>query len=550
MKKLIFCVDLIFCAGLLFSQVKTEKTDSSLSVEATLPGTDKSAKITIGSPKSSTDSAGSENSIAESSAASEEESPELEADIPIPPAKRPKSPDSKKVSELEAADTEGDTVEKKKSTLKFGLESEICDLLQTMTEKEDVRFTNEVYDLFQDTKSVSVREKALDYFAKIEDPCLEDYAVKILADPYEQKNSTVESAFRYAASVKSKAAIPAAKKLLESDLGEYFNGSMEIIGAAGGEEEAKYLADYLDSDDLSVQEKQQLVRMLGKLKAVATYDTLADLAQNKDENKFVRMYSAESIGEMEKNDAIPILVELYEDSDPNVRTSAVKGLAHFASDADAKKTIIQATRDSYFRTRLEAIKAIKENSIKDADEYLIYRAKNDPEGVVKESCYKAIAALDTGDGNDYLVSQITDKKVSDNVKAKIADALLEAGNSGKSEIAELAKSVVKDDRRKPLRYALGKAMAKYPDGSFSDICVEYIESKDVSTQGTGLDMYASGKYGAASSLVEDLSTKVSNDPKKRNANAMKAARILGKDPEKIAEQNDAADAKKTDPNAK
>ncbi|MCR5725260.1 MAG: HEAT repeat domain-containing protein, partial [Treponema sp.] len=343
--------------------------------------------------------------------------------------------------------------------------------------------------------------------------------------------------------VKTKEAVNPVLTLIEGENPEYFNNALDTIGEIGGDREAAYLADFLDREDLTVAQRQSLVRVLGKIKATKTYSKLVELARDSDENSFVRMYAAEAIGAMEKSDAVDVLVELYEETDPNLRTYVIKGLSHFFTE-EAQKVMIQATRDAYYKVRLEAINAIKEQELQDAVPYLIYRAKNDPERVVKEAVYPVLAFLNKKEGNEYLVSQITDKKVGDTVKSRIAAALLAEDNAGTTEILALAEECLKDDRKKNLRYALGKEFAKYERSEFADICGKYIESKDVSTIGTGLDMYAKGRYASVTPAVQALADKYDPNAKTRNAMAQKACRILGISDEEAGKKVEAAKAEK------
>ena len=467
--------------------------------------------------------------------------------VSIPSAKKPKKGDSEKISELDNEDTEEDK-EKRRDTIRFGLESEIGDLIDELVKKEDVRYADDIYDLFQDTKNPSLKEKALSYFATLKDPCLEDFAVFILDDPYDEKQSTVNACFDYVKAVKTKEAVAPVLNLLESENEEYFNQCLDTLGKVGGSDEAVYLTEYLDREDLSVPQKQALVRTLGELQATETYDKLVEIAQDKDENTFMRMYSAEAIGAMGNPDAVPVLLELYEDTDPNMRIYVIKGLSHFPQDADARKVIVQGIRDSYYKVRLEAIGVTKEQGIAAAVPYLIHRAKNDPERVVKDATYPVIAGLNTKEGNDFLVSQITDKKVSDNTKAKVAAALLAENNAGTKEILALAKEIVDDDMknnpRKSLRYALGKEFAKYKRSEFADICADYLKSKDVATQGTGLDIYNKGKYSSVEADVRRLAEQYDPTAKTKNPNAQKAARILGISEEEATKKAEAKKAEK------
>lgn len=475
----------------------------------------------------------------------------------VPAAKRPVKPSEDKIADAEASDP-GST-DKNRETLRYGLESDICDLLDRITLSGDVRLTDDVYDLFEVTKSANIREKILLYFTKLQDPCIENYAVTILNDPYDEKKSTVDAVFRYVQAVKTKVAVPAVLTLLENDNQDYWEGAITTLGEIGGSEEALYLTQYLDRGELTTPQKQALVKVLGKMKVVETYDKLAELAQDKDENTFIRMYSAEAIGAMEKKEAVPILAKLYEDNDPNMRTYVIKGISLF-NDKEARDILIQAIRDTYYKVRLEAIDAVKLQKMTEAVPYLIYRAKTDQESVVKNACYPAIASLNTKEGNEYLVGMITDKNTADSPKSRAASALLEQNYAGTNEILSLAEETLKDDRRKPLRYALGKEFAKYTRPEFAKICKEYIASSDPSTQGTGLDIYARGRYADVTPDVQALADYYKTTPeesakaavpstaagsskktpvplqKKKNANADKAARILGI---KINEENTA-----------
>lgn len=457
-------------------------------------------------------------------------------EVTIPSSKRPKSPDSEKVADLDNTDPEAR--EKNPDIIKYGLESDISDLLDTMTKNNDVRFADNVYDLFEETKSDAVRVKCLQYFKTLEDPCIEDFAVEILDNPYDEKKSVVDACFAYVQSVKTQEAIPACKNLLESDAEEYFISSIETLGKIGGADEAVYLSKYLENDDLSLPERQSLVRALGNLHADETYETLVDLAENEDENSFIRSYSAEAIGEMKNPDAVEILVNLFESDDPNLRASVIKGLSNFENNDDAKKTIIQGIKDSHQKVRNESINAVKKLNITEADDYLIYRAKNDKESSVKKSCYETLAALGTSKGDEYLLSELKNKKTGDNTKLEISKALL-ANGKGSKEVASLAEETVSDNRRKQLRYALGKEMAKYQNSDFADVCLKYIQSKDNSTTGTGLDIYAKGRYSNCDAAVKELADKADLNAKTKNQMAIKAAKILGMNVDKMTEEKDA-----------
>lgn len=450
---------------------------------------------------------------------------------------RPKKHDSSK----NYVDRSKDYEKKCNDILKYGLEGQITELIDELTKNQDNRFVDGIYDLFQETKSVAVKEKILDYFTKLKDSCLASYAVEIINDPYDEKKSIVEKCFKYVSEADIKDANPGLVDLVDKEEDAYFTGALSALGETGGKEEALFLADYLDRDDLNVSQRQSLMRVLGRIKAVETWQKISEIAKDENENTFVRMYAAEAIGAMEKLESEDILVELFESNDPNLRTYVIKGISYF-NDKKSSDLIIQALRDSQYKVRLEAVSAVGKNRIDKAVPFLIFRCKDkDEQKQVKEKCYSVIADLNTSDGNDYLISVLKDKKIGDATKAKVSAALLEYNHAGTKEVIELARSALKSDIQKNLRYALGKEFAKYDRSEFADICAEYIASDDVATQGTGLDIWAKGRYSSVKAAVEEIAkdaeeenlTEEKEKPKgyqfgvkKKNANAKKAKRIL------------------------
>lgn len=450
---------------------------------------------------------------------------------------RPKKHDSSK----NYVDRSKDYEKKCNDILKYGLEGQITELIDELTKNQDNRFVDGIYDLFQETKSVAVKEKILDYFTKLKDSCLASYAVEIINDPYDEKNSIVEKCFKYVSEADIKDANPGLVDLVDKEEDAYFTGALSALGETGGKEEALFLADYLDRDDLNVSQRQALMRVLGRIKAVETWQKISEIAKDENENTFVRMYAAEAIGAMEKPESEDILVELFESNDPNLRTYVIKGISYF-NDKKSSDLIIQALRDSQYKVRLEAVSAVGKNRIDKAVPFLIFRCKDkDEQKQVKEKCYSVIADLNTSDGNDYLISVLKDKKIGDATKAKVSAVLLEYNHAGTKEVIELACSALKSDIQKNLRYALGKEFAKYDRSEFADICAEYIASDDVATQGTGLDIWAKGRYSSVKAAVEEIAkdaeeenlTEEKEKPKgyqfgvkKKNANAKKAKRIL------------------------
>ena len=460
----------------------------------------------------------------------------------IPASKRPKPIDKEKAKKASEKDESEKDYENKSNTIKYGVPSEISSLIDELIKNDDPRFTEEIYDVFQVSKNTVIKQKVLNYFKQLEDPCLEDYAVETLNDPYDEKNDLVKACFQYISAVKTKEAITAVLSLIESENDSYFNDAIAAIGEIGGPEEALFLVEYLERDDLSDAQRQTLMRTCGKMHAVQTWEKVVSVAEDEDENLYVRMYAAEALGLMEKKESVPVLTSLFSENDPNLRQYVIKGLSHFSGVVEAEETIMQGIRDEHWRVRQEAIKTAKEMKLKDSVPYLIYRAKNDNEKVIKDEAYTTLAALNDKEANDFMISQLQEKKTGDASKKKIVEVLLKEGHSGQKEILTLAEECLKDDKKKDLRYAIGKELAKYENSAYDEICIKYLTSKDATTQSLGLDIYKTNKFSSAESVMRTIYA-----DKKANAGVKKRIKTIlsieDEDESKDEKSNSAADAK-------
>ncbi len=394
--------------------------------------------------------------------------------------------------------------EERLETLKFGLDSEVITLVrELLDEDENEEFTLLLGEIFTVTRNTSLKDVLINYFTKFENPSIKEYALYVLEDPYDEKSSTVTALIKYVSLLKFEEAGEFLVAIIESEEEKYFNEAILALGEIGRTEEALYLVDYLEND-LTTGERQSIVKSLAKIADLETYDALVALVEDEDENTYVRMYSAEAIGKMKPEESTEILLELFSSTDNNLREYAVKGLTNNPSE-DVVNLLLSALKDDYYKVRVQAITSIKDGNVTQAGPSLLYRAKNDSETTVKNACYDALAYLNYQAGIDYMIELLGDEKVTDTVKSNVAKAFLEHNSSsGVDAVIELALEVVKDDKKKNLRYALGKEFAKYENSKFSVVCEAYLASDDVSTKGTGLDIFKKNNFMSLRQTVQKI----------------------------------------------
>lgn len=415
--------------------------------------------------------------------------------------------------------------EKEISTLNYGLDTDIIAMLDEFIANKTFYYLDELDGILRRTRSVALREKIIMYFTEAKDGRIADYAMEILEDPFDTRNSTVSLVFKYVAELKIAEAAPLARNLLEEEYMEYFEGALTALAEVGTVEDAKFLAEFINREDLTTGQQQSIMKALGRLKAVETWDALVDIAQNEDKNSYVRMYAAEAIGAMGKIESVGVLATLFESNDPNLRASVIKGASHFPSDQTALSLVIEGIKDSHYKVRLEAINAVKTHRIQEAASHIVFRAKNDPETSVKYACFEVIGVLGDSNGIIYLQDLVKEKYAVDAIKVEACEALLVHGSSSAVDsVIALARETLADKKKLHLRYALGKLFASMENPSFAEICREYLTSTDVATIGTGLDIYEKNHFPSVRQDVQKIAAE-----EKASSNRTKARKILDRE---------------------
>jgi len=418
---------------------------------------------------------------------------------------------------LHAEDYEESERQKRLDILEFGLESEISDLITALQKEKDDSLSVELTKIFYKTKNVTIREKIISFFTIMKNPALKEYAVEIIDDPYDIKVSTAVLLIKYAAACGFTETASSMAVLLESENEDYYDACLASLGDVGGSDEAVFLASLLDKD-LSLGRRQTLMKSLGKIKAVETWDKLVEIAENEDENSYVRMYAAEAIGAMEIEDSVPVLARLFESNDSNLRTYVMKGLSYFPDDKDAQAVIIEGFRDNYYKVRLEAAAFAENNKFKEAMPNLLYRAKNDAETAVVYACYQAIGAICSKEGMEFLVSIVQDEKKNDTARAKAAVVILNTDDAPSVQaVLGVAEKTLEDTKKMSLRYAIGKELALHENPLFEEVCRKFLANKDASTIGIGMDIWAKNKYASLKPVVEGFLEDKNSGLKKKAA---------------------------------
>jgi HEAT repeat protein len=189
--------------------------------------------------------------------------------------------------------------------------------------------------------------------------------------------------------------------------------------------------------------------------------------------------------------------------DPNVRSAAVAALGPF-SGPDVDNAILEAFRDSYYRTRMAAAQAARDRRLEEAVPYLCYRAERDDVPAVKDEAIKALGAIGNGKSLEFLATLFGERKNADRARILAAEMLLQnnADQYASGVIAEL------DDAKQRNQTALYNGFlrvlgaAKSP--ALEELCRRFFASGGVVEKSYALDMTANNGFRSLADQVKAL----------------------------------------------
>ncbi len=418
--------------------------------------------------------------------------------------------------------------QKRVDVFQYGLESDILQLLQTIQDEKTHEYDNEIRTLFETTRSISVRESIISLYTQNKQMLPEDWMFQILEDPWDSPKTTVRLILTHVYELDIKSAASYIRNLLAEDNSDFRDQLIQTIGKIGDSTDAAFLVDYLEND-FDVDEKTRLVirqnimTALGELGALETWDRLYEIATNEDENTFIRATAATSLASMKKSEILPLLENLFENKDPLLRSAAITGASNY-TDSVARSLIIEGLRDNYYKVRLEALSAVENLMLVEAETSIVYRAQFDPVDSVKLKAYETLGAIKTESAHKWLLDTFNADATSDRYKVKAADVLMKYNAPLVFDsFARLVDSSLKDDKKKWLRYELGKIMLNTSETDYEDIALAYLLNSDVSTRGIGLELFNKYRYESLRGEVEKIS-----EDKKQGGLYTRARRILDK----------------------
>jgi HEAT repeat protein len=359
------------------------------------------------------------------------------------------------------ADEKADA-EKRRDIIHYGTDNEIAALIGTLRTEKTGDFDQDLIKIADETNNTTILTALLSFFADREQKGLEKRALSILDDRENNRNDVVLGAIDYLGKMKSRDAAAVLALILDEDSGPLTNAAVRAYGriatASGGDSAADYLITYYRDHAPANETQREIVSALGETGSKNATAFLVELINNQEERYVLRMAALEAAGKIGDRDAKEAVINAVLANDPNVRSSAVGALGAF-DGADVEKAILDAFRDSFFRTRIGACEAAGKRKLAAAIPYLRYRALNDEAAVVRDEAIKALGAVGNSAAIGVLEEIFEGERNSDRLRSLAAEMLVRQNSGAYTSKITAAMEDAKKKNRAALAAGFERALA-------------------------------------------------------------------------------------------
>lgn len=413
----------------------------------------------------------------------------------------------------------------RRSTIQYGTETEIASLVQILNNEKADYLDDELIVLAEDTRNQKILSGVFAFFGEREKSGLEQRAIRAITERDEEAYETVLSAIEYLGKIKYAQAAPVIMQLLNTEERRFLNTSFRALGRASSaesaqaEESAEFLMDYYTNRDPGSDNQREVIIAIGATGSSKGVSLLADIASNSDERIPLRMAALDALSKIGDPQGLEAIIGCVSTNDPNVRSSAVAALGPFSGDA-VDKAILDAFRDSYYRTRIAACQASRDRRFAEAVPYLKYRAERDDVPNVKDEAIRALGAIANEEAVDILGGLFLERKNPERVRIAASEMLMKNAVSeyfGKL-IVELDEAKTKNQTNlyNGFLKVTGETLVTGDKSVMEDLVRRFLRNGGIIEKSYGLDMAVNNNLTGLSSEINAV-TKDKNESLARKA---------------------------------
>ena len=327
-------------------------------------------------------------------------------------------------------------MESQRNIIRFGTETEIAALIQTLRNDRSTYLDEELIQVANRTRNRNILTGIFALFGEMERSGLEERALRAISERDYEANETVSAAVDYLGRVRAREAISVLEELVNSGESRFLTASLRALGRVVGgstgnnreieetERVAFFLLDYFNNRNPSDDNRREILIALGETGSNVSVSFLSNIVTNQEERPFLRIAALNSLAIIGDEGGMEAVVEAVSSSDPNIRSAAIGALGPFSGDI-VDEAILEAFRDSFWRTRVGAAQAAGQRQMISAIPFLRFRAENDDTPQVRTEAIRALGAINNNESIEIVDGLFFNRRSSDTVRLVCGEVLLQ-----------------------------------------------------------------------------------------------------------------------------
>ena len=363
-------------------------------------------------------------------------------------------------------------------TLKYGIESEVSDILSILHRERISELSAEVEALFLANFSDSLLIAALRYFERIETYLINHHVTDILTEHRQHSEGLVLQGLYYLRNAPpslSADTLATIRSLTAAEMPAVARAAVDALAAHGNSSDVALITDLLTDYDTADDVRGGAIIAIGELGMTGNLSDLYRVLEDEQERSYLRQYAATSIGKLAQPDSADILIRFSSHGDARLRATVIEALSAYQTER-VTAILNSALRDANDLVRLAAIRAFYTRKITpDALDTIQYKAIRDPNPEIQRESIAILVREQSGAGARYIREQITgDAPLPFSVHAEMIVGLVEHNyQSSRADIATLFEDELDSGRKSFLLYAaaqrLSGAEAPYADDLYATL---------------------------------------------------------------------------------
>ncbi|MDR1316392.1 MAG: HEAT repeat domain-containing protein [Spirochaetales bacterium] len=406
--------------------------------------------------------------------------------------------------------------EERRDIIKYGLESELNDLLTVLRNEKNDEFIDDFAQVLEKGAGVKTVQEIFSYFTVMDSDRGVEKAEKYLENYQEESRDVIIATLRYLSNEKNHDFQEKVYPLLDSANAQITNAAVRYLGKRRNAESAGKLLDLFEKEETSQSLRGEIILALGELKDPETVPFLTALLEDEDEDMNLRRYACDSLGKIGDGRALPAIRTALESQDNILRSYAISSLGYFPGEENAA-VLLSALRDSFPRVRELAAQRLGDMDYKDAVSILIYRVRRDPDKKVRQAAIASLAKIGTGEAVAFLQEFFEGDKNPGDLRSLAAEQLTDLHPSAMKESAAKIMDAEWTRDRSPILDVIGRLVSQKEYSGFDDLYKRMLEHSSFIIQIYGIRGIQKNHISSLKAEVEALSAEGRHPQLRKNA---------------------------------